>query len=50
MIIGSLRYIHNGTTPSAQSFDYVNFGGDITIKYIIEDQDDIGWTNFLCVR
>ena len=37
-------------TPSAQSFGYANFGGGITIRSIIEDQVDIGWTNFLCGR
>ena len=48
MIIRSLRCVHNGTTPSVQSFSYANFGDGITIRGIIEDQADIGWTNFLC--
>ena len=46
MIIGSLRHVHNGTTPSVQSFGYGNFGGGITIRSIMEDQADIEWTNF----
>ena len=50
MIIGSLRQVRNGTTLSVQSFGYANFGGGITIRGIIEDQADIGWTNFLCGR
>ena len=50
MIIRSLRHVHNGTIPSAPSFGYANFGGGITIRGIIEDQADIGWTNFLCGR
>ena len=50
MIIGSLRHIHNGTTPSVQLFGYANFGGGITIRGTNEYQADIGWTNFLCWR
>ena len=50
MIIGSLGHIHNDTTPSVKSFGYANFGGGITTRGIIEDQIEIGWTNFLCRR
>ena len=50
MIIGGLRHVHNATTPSVQSFGYGNFGNGITIRGIMEDQADIGWTNFLCGR
>lgn len=50
VIIGSLRHVHNGTTPSTQSFGYANFGGGITTRSIIEDQADIGWINFLYGR
>ena len=50
VIIGSLRHVHNDNTPSVYSFDNANFGGDISIKGFIEDQADIGWTNFLCGR
>ena len=49
-IIGSLRHVHNGTNPSVYSFGDSAFGGGITIRGIIEDQADIGWTNFLCGR
>ena len=49
-IIGSLRHVHNDTTPSIYSFGDSVFGGGIKIRGIIEDQADIGWTNFLCGR
>jgi len=49
-IIGRLRNVHNDTTPSIYSFGNSDFGGGITIRSIIEDQADIGWTNFLCGR
>ena len=47
MIFGTLRHVHNNTTPSVQEYDYVDFGGGITVRSIMEDQADIGWTNFL---
>ena len=50
MILGGLKLVHNATTPSVQEYGYVDFGGGITIRNIIEDQTDIGWTNFLCGR
>ena len=50
MIIGGLKHVHNGTTPSVQSFGYGNFGSGITVRGIMEDQADIGWTKFLCGR
>ena len=49
-IIGSLRYIYNGATPSIHSFHHAYFGGDSSIRGIIKDQTGIGWTNFLCGR
>ena len=36
-IIGSLRHVHNGTTPFVQSFGHGNFEGSITIRGIMED-------------
>ena len=50
MIIKSFRHAQNGTTPTAQSFGYANFGGGITTRSIFEDQADIRWTNFLSRR
>ena len=50
MIIGSLRHVHNGTTPYVESFGHGNFGGGIRIRGIMEDQANIGWINFLCKR
>ena len=49
-IIGSLRHVHNGTTPSVYSFGKADFGDDITIRSSMEDQTDISWTKFLCGR
>ena len=50
MIIGSLNYVHDGTTPSIQSFGIAHFEGGITIRGIIRDQADIRWTNFFNVE
>ena len=50
MIIGCIRHVQNGTTPTARSVGYVNFGSGITTRSIFEDQMEIGWTNFLCGR
>ena len=47
-IIGGLRHVHNGTTPSPYSYGNALFDGGITISCIIRDQADIGWINFLC--
>ena len=49
-IIGGLRHAHNGTTPSVREYGYVDFWGGITLRNIIEDLANIGWTNFLCGR
>ena len=49
-IVGSLRHVHNDNTPSVYLFGNSDFGGGITIRGIMEDQADIGWTNFLCRR
>ena len=47
-IISSLRHVYNGTTPSVYSFGQPYFGGSISLRGIIEDQADMGWTNVLC--
>ena len=49
-IIGGLRAVHKGATPSVYSCGTGTFDGGITISGIICDQDDIGWVNFLCGR
>ena len=49
-IIGSLRHVYNDTTPSVHFFGHMYFGGGISLRSIIVDQADIGWTNFLCGR
>ena len=40
-IIGSLRHVYNGTTPSVHSFGQTYFGGNISLRGIIEDQANI---------
>ena len=50
MILGTLRHVHNNTTPSVQEYGYLDFGGGITVQSIMEYQANIGWTNFLCGR
>ena len=47
-IIGCYNHTHNGTTPSVREYGHVDFGGEITLRSIIEDQASIGWTNILC--
>ena len=42
MIVGYIRYVQNGTTPTAQSVGYASFGGGITTRSIFEDKADIG--------
>ena len=49
-IIGGLREVHKGATPSVYSCGTGSFDGSITISGIIRDQADIGWINFLCRR
>lgn len=49
-IIGGFRHAHNRTIPSVREYGYVDFGSGITVRNIIEDQTNIGWTNFLCDR
>ena len=46
VIIGSIKHVYNGTTPTVNSFGQTHFGGSISRRGIIEDQFNIGWTNF----
>ena len=50
MIIGTIRHVQSGTTPTGRSFGHAIFGGSLTTRSILEDQASIGWTNFLCGR
>ena len=49
-MIGGLRAVHKGATPSVYSCGMGSIDGGITISGIIKDQADIGWINFLCGR
>ena len=50
MITGIIRHVQKGAAPTNRSFDFANFGGNLTRRNIFRGQAEIGWTNFLCGR
>ena len=50
MITVVIRHVQKGTAPTNRSFDFENFGGNLTTISVFRDQSEIGWTNFLCGR
>ena len=49
-IIGCCNHAQKGTTPSVREYGHVDFGGGITLRNFIKDQNSIGWANFLFGR